>query len=215
MNVNNITLCDIIKNIPGSIKVLKSRKINAYTNLRKTLNEILIIDDIAKYSGMIDELNDLSRDNKELLKFCDIPHQDLIKYIIANFHIKHRDQLNQAIELAKRVETTHYDHPQCPIGLSECLEGIANDLCCHMEKEEQILFPMISQGIYPDGPIFVMEQDHDDHIQALSELMTLVNYLEVHEGACQSWIKLYLLLEEFESDILTHIALENNILFKH
>ncbi len=38
-----------------------------------------------------------------------------------------------------------------------------------MEKEEQILFPMISQGIYPDGPIFVMEKDHDDHIQALSD----------------------------------------------
>ncbi|NMU82544.1 iron-sulfur cluster repair di-iron protein, partial [Vibrio parahaemolyticus] len=33
MNVNNIPLCDIIKNIPGSIKVLKSRKINAYINL--------------------------------------------------------------------------------------------------------------------------------------------------------------------------------------
>jgi len=74
---------------------------------------------------------------------------------------------------------------------------------------------MISQGIYPDGPIFVMEQDHDDHIQALSELMTLVNYLEVHEDACQSWQNLYLLLEQFESDILTHIALENNILFKN
>lgn len=94
MNVNSITLCDIIKNIPGSIKILKSNNINAYINLRKTLNEILVIDDIAKYSDMIDKLNNLSRDNKELLKFCDIPHQELIKYIIANFHIKHRDQLN-------------------------------------------------------------------------------------------------------------------------
>ncbi|EJK2115137.1 iron-sulfur cluster repair di-iron protein [Vibrio navarrensis] len=215
MNVNNMTLCDIIKNIPSSIKVLKSYNINAYMNLRKTLNEILVIDDIAKYSDMIDELNDLSRDNKELMKFCDIPHQELIKYIITTFHIKHREQLNQALELAKRVETIHYDHPQCPIGLSECLEGIANDLYSHMEKEEQILFPMINQGIYPDGPIFVMEQEHDDHIQALSELMTLANYLEVHEDACQSWKKLYLLLDQFESDILTHIALENNILFKH
>ncbi len=45
--------------------------------------------------------------------------------------------------------------------------------------------------------------------------MTLVNYLEVHEDACQSWKKLYLLLEQFESDILTHIALEKNILFKN
>ncbi len=40
MNVNSITLCDIIKNIPGSIKILKSNNINAYINLRKTLNEI-------------------------------------------------------------------------------------------------------------------------------------------------------------------------------
>ncbi|MBM5110461.1 hemerythrin domain-containing protein [Vibrio parahaemolyticus] len=215
MNINNTSLCDIIKNVPGSINVLKSYNINVYINLRKTLNEVLVIDDIFKYSNMIDELNELSRDNKELLKFCDIPHQELIKYIIANFHIKHRDQLNRAIELAKRVETVHYGHPKCPLGLSECLEGIENDLCSHMEKEEQILFPMISQGIYPDGPIFVMEKDHDDHIQALSELMTLVNYLEVHEDACQSWKKLYLLLEQFESDILTHIALENNILFKN
>ncbi|TOK31807.1 iron-sulfur cluster repair di-iron protein, partial [Vibrio parahaemolyticus] len=105
MNINNISLCDIIKNVPGSINVLKSYNINVYINLRKTLNEVLVIDDIFKYSNMIDELNELSRDNKELLKFCDIPHQELIKYIIANFHIKHRDQLNRAIELAKRVET--------------------------------------------------------------------------------------------------------------
>jgi len=114
MNINNTSLCDIIKNVPGSINVLKSYNINVYINLRKTLNEVLVIDD--------------SRDNKELLKFCDIPHQELIKYIIANFHIKHRDQLNRAIELAKRVETVHYDHPKCPLGLSECLEGIENDL---------------------------------------------------------------------------------------
>ncbi|PNI00417.1 hemerythrin domain-containing protein [Vibrio diazotrophicus] len=215
MNMNDTTLCEIIKNIPGSINVLKSYDINVYTNLRKTLNELLVVEDVIKYSDMIDKLNDLSRDNKELLKFCDIPHQELIKHIITNFHIKHRDQLNQAIELAKRVEITHYEHPKCPIGLSDFLEAIANELYSHMEKEEQILFPMISQGIYPDGPIFVMEQEHDDHIQALSSLMVLVNHLELHEDACQSWKKLYLLLEQFESDILTHIALENNILFKH
>ena len=39
MNINNTSLCDIIKNFPGSINVLKSYNINVYINLRKTLNE--------------------------------------------------------------------------------------------------------------------------------------------------------------------------------
>lgn len=102
MNINNTSLCDIIKNVPGSINVLKSYNINVYINLRKTLNEVLVIDDIVKYSNMIDELNELSRDNKELLKFCDIPHQELIKYIIANFHIK----TQRSVESGDRVSKT-------------------------------------------------------------------------------------------------------------
>ncbi|GKX52942.1 hypothetical protein SOASR029_32510 [Budvicia aquatica] len=87
----------------------------------------------------------------------------MIPYIIQRFHQRHREQLPELILLAEKVERVHAAKPTCPKGLAAQLNTIYQDLSQHMMKEEQILFPMIQQGMgaQASGPIRVMEMEHD------------------------------------------------------
>ncbi len=142
--------------------------------------------------------------------------QDLIEYIIERFHSHHRKQLPELILLAQKVESVHADHTQCPHGIASHLVKMEQELLSHMFKEEQILFPMLMKGMYQqaEGPASVMETEHNQHLEALEELTSLTNQLVIPEAACTSWNKLYRGLSELQNDLIEHINLENNILFK-
>lgn len=48
----------------------------------------------------------------------------------------------------------------------------------------------------------------------LEKMLALTHQLRLPEGACNSWRALYLGASELRDDIMEHIHLENNILFK-
>lgn len=138
---------------------------------------------------------------------------ELVQHILQRFHAKHREQLPELMRLARRVETVHADHPQCPTGLAEHLSHMLQELESHMLKEEQILFPMLCNGFYPAGPIHVMQHEHLQHGDALGEMLKLAHDLVLPDGACNTWTALYLGLTELKEDLMEHILLENEILF--
>lgn len=140
---------------------------------------------------------------------------ELIEHLLTRYHQRHREQLDELIALAGKVERVHFDHPACPVGLYEHLQDMEEELEAHMQKEEQILFPMIQQGMLAmaGGPIAVMRFEHDHHGEALRSLKRLAHDFQLPEGACHSWRALYLGVEELYNDLLEHIHLENNILF--
>lgn len=141
--------------------------------------------------------------------------EELIEHILNRYHDTHRDQLPEMIHLAQRVERVHSGHPDCPTGLSAHLEAMQAELENHMAKEEQILFPMIVRGIsgMARGPISVMRSEHDDHAAALARLDKLTNELQLPEGACHTWRRLYEEIGQFRQDLQDHIAMENTVLF--
>lgn len=93
--------------------------------------------------------------------------------------------------------------------------GLKVELEEHMAKEEQILFPMIQQGkgAFADGPISVMEHEHEEAGAALRRLRSLTNDYTVPEEACNTWRALWHRLASLEQSLHRHIHLENNILF--
>ncbi len=101
-----------------------------------------------------------------------MPLPELIDYILDNFHQVHRTELPELLRLANKVERVHADKPDCPHGLSDHLLQMAQELELHMQKEENILFPMIKRGTGSMvlGPISVMRHEHDDHGVALRDL---------------------------------------------
>jgi Regulator of cell morphogenesis and NO signaling len=152
--------------------------------------------------------------NEALAVYQAMPKKALTEFMIEHFHEKHRAQLPDLINLARKIEDVHNDHNECPAGLAEHLQALYQELESHMMKEEQILFPMLAGGIYPKGPIAVMEEEHDQHEQMIAQLLELTNQCNAPRGACGSWIMLYEGINEFVSDLHQHIAIENSVLFK-
>jgi regulator of cell morphogenesis and NO signaling len=105
---------------------------------------------------------------------------------------------------------------------------LAQELGCHLLKEERILFPYIAGaerqlaqgGKAPDScfgsvqnPIRMMMFEHDNAGQVLRELRQLTHNYTAPQDACISYQTLYQALAGFEADLHQHIHLENNILF--
>ena len=102
-------------------------------------------------------------------------------------------------------------------------------MSAHIVKDEQILFPYIKEivasknktAVAPQynalgsvqGPISMMEMEHEHTGNAMEQIRTLSNNYSLPEDGCASYSLLFRMLEELEEDLHIHIHLENNILF--
>jgi regulator of cell morphogenesis and NO signaling len=143
------------------------------------------------------------------------PIEALIDHLLSRFHEAHRAELPRLIESAQKVERVHADKPDCPRGLAAHLTRMTEELEEHMEKEEQVLFPMFraGRGRSAGMPVQVMELEHQEHAQNLQQLRRLAHDFQPPAEACNTWRALYLALDEFEAQLKQHIHLENNLLF--
>ena len=141
---------------------------------------------------------------------------ELIEHIEGYYHRRLRAELPELVAMAAKVETRHAEKPTCPKGLRDHLAAIHEAVLDHLAKEEQILFPMIRSGRarLAVGPINVMESEHVDHGENLKRTRELTANLTAPPEACPTWRSLYLRLVEFEAELMEHIHLENNILFR-
>lgn len=142
--------------------------------------------------------------------------RELTDHLLARYHERHRQQLPELVRLARRVETVHADRPDCPHGLADHLQAMQRELESHMQKEEQILFPMLNRGVPPVGlpPAEMMRLEHDQHGLALARMAELAHGLVEPPDACNTWRALFTGLRTLREDLMQHIHLENNILFE-
>ena len=140
----------------------------------------------------------------------------LVDHIVEHFHRRLRQALPELVRMARRVEARHGDKAVCPAGLAEHLEHVQTAVFDHLEKEEQILFPMILRGMgaRAAGPVHVMEVEHEHHKHDLLRIRALTSDLVPPAEACTTWRALYLGLQQLEQELMEHIHLENNILFR-
>lgn len=207
----NQSLGQLATSIPGATGVFHQYKLDFCCGGSRTLAEVAAergldaTEIIARLSELQHQIT--SRDWRSAKP------AELVHHILQRFHAKHREQLPELIRLARRVETVHGDHAECPTGLAEHLSHMQQELESHMLKEEQILFPMLCNGFYPAGPIHVMQHEHLQHGDALGDMLKLAHELQLPDGACNTWTALYLGLNELKEDLMEHILLENEILF--
>lgn len=139
----------------------------------------------------------------------------LIEHILTRYHEVHRRELPELIRLAERVEARHRGHPQVPAGLARLLAEVADELELHMQKEEQVLFPLMQRGGHPMllHPIAQMRNEHDEHGERLRRIESLSSDAVAPPDACPTWRALYAGLDKLGDDLMAHIHLENNLLF--
>lgn len=144
------------------------------------------------------------------------PPRALIDHLLERYHDRHREQLAELLALARKVERVHGGRGDCPRGLADHLAAMQQELERHMQKEEQVLFPLLARGFPPmvRGPIAVMRMEHEQHGDALRELDAITRGNALPADACGTWRALAAGIAEFRADLLQHIALENEVLFQ-
>jgi regulator of cell morphogenesis and NO signaling len=142
-------------------------------------------------------------------------NDELIEHILTRFHETHRAELPELVRLAARVEERHAGNAAVPRGLHAALIELTDALEDHMQKEEQILFPLMRAGGHPmiAAPIGRMRFEHDEHGERLENLVRLTHDFELPVEACPTWRALYAGVRKLIDDVHEHVHLENNVLF--
>lgn len=143
------------------------------------------------------------------------PLAELTLHLVRRYHEPLRQELPRLLAMAHRVEAVHGDKAACPRGLADLLQRAGDELLLHMQKEEQVLFPLIraGRGNLATAPVGVMELEHLDHVRTLEQVRALTTDHVPPPEACGTWRALYLGLAELERELVQHMHLENNVLF--
>ena len=130
--------------------------------------------------------------------------------------------------MASKVAEKRSDRAPELAKVAELTKTLHSEMYAHIEKEEQVLFPFISQMdeesivAYPPAhacfrsvahPIFMMEQEHESAEHLMLQLSRLTNQFETPSWACATHIALFSGLRELEVDLRQHVHLENEVLF--
>ena len=146
---------------------------------------------------------------------------ELTFHLEATHHAHLHRELPRLAALADKVVGVHGDrHPEL-VEVRSSLAELRDDLGPHLQREEQVLFPMIRALVSPtmrptssvQTPIAVLCAEHDRAGQLLQTLRTQTNGYFTPADGCASYRALYDGLAELEADLHLHVHKENNRLF--
>lgn len=160
--------------------------------------------------------------------WSEAPLAALAAHIVEKHHAFTKAESSRLEALFAKVSAKHAaSHPELA-SMQATFSELANELRTHMMKEEHILFPYLTameravaeKRALPavmfgsvENPVRAMMKEHDDAGAALRALRDASRGYVVPEDACVSYRELYRSLAAFETDMHTHVHLENNILF--
>jgi regulator of cell morphogenesis and NO signaling len=168
----------------------------------------------------------IGQPSKPVIEFDKISLAELVNYIIATHHGYVKQESPLIFSYLEKIASKHGDRHNELYQVLETFAKLKAEMESHMRKEEFILFPRIVEletaveseinGIsmnYLQGPVSVMEHEHDDAGKLLEQLATLTNNYQPPADACTTYRLSFAALRAFEADLHQHIHLENNILF--
>ncbi|HCC59561.1 MAG TPA: iron-sulfur cluster repair di-iron protein [Solibacterales bacterium] len=161
-------------------------------------------------------------------KWVNAPFSELTAHIVSEHHDYVRSDGPRLLALLQKVKARHeWVHPEATT-INDIFAALYQELCIHMLKEEQVLFPYLNSmdaavragnAVPPAffgsvrNPIERMLADHNDAGHSMARISTLSSGYQTPPDGCPTFRALYHGLAEFESNLHRHVHLENNILF--
>ncbi len=156
------------------------------------------------------------------------PLGEICEHIVQKHHAYVKEEVPRLQFLSQKVAARHgATRPE--LGeIQKLTEEVCSELLQHMQKEEMILFPYITnleRNLKSCGPgsleclgtvrnpIRVMMAEHDAAGAMMARIRELSDGFTAPEGACPTYRGFYQTLAEFEHDLHRHVHLENNVLF--
>lgn len=218
-NELNLTINDIIRRHPMSIRIFENRVIPYFNLGNKKFYEIS--PDAEEIYAEIKEsyqplINPLRIDSWSITFTVD--------YIINNHHTFLKEKVPELKSLINHLVDAHAaTHPQLPM-IKERFSEFWNELNDHLIDEENIVFPSYKKldSRLLDKKLDLEKYDdainwmQEDHILTGTSLKSLRNYCNNYIAPSESspgFKILYEELKKFEYDMHFHMYLENNVLF--
>ena len=215
------TVADIASAIPSSVRVFGRHHIDFCCGGKRPLAGVCESQGLS-FEALVRDIETGAQAPAPGRDWREAPLVDIIDFILATYHQPLREELPRLGSLAAKVLKVHgAKDPATLARIDAIVRDLSADLLQHMWKEEQVLFPAIraaeAAGAAPamplEGPIGVMEHEHDSAGELLAELHRITGGYAVPEWACATARALYQGLEEFERAMHLHVHLENNVLF--
>jgi regulator of cell morphogenesis and NO signaling len=223
------TVGDIARQYPASVPVFEALGIDYCCGGTRSLEDACSKENVSLNLVLSDLSSALvTRPTADEHHWMTSPLAELADHIVDQHHAYAKRELPRLAALAAKVRSKH-GHLHVELHqICELVAVMSSDMCTHMLKEEQVLFPRLKTieqaaqaGMAPPAaffgpvinPIRHMLSDHDDTGELLKTLRGLTHDYKTTEGACMSFQALYDGLAALETDLHQHIHLENNILF--
>jgi regulator of cell morphogenesis and NO signaling len=168
-------------------------------------------------------MSTIAEGREQLPGWTSAPLSALIRHILDTHHAYLRGVLPK---LSLLIQAGEREEPLREVG--QIYRDLRSELESHMWKEEMMLFPLI-EGLETAeaadrqappshcgsvrNPIRVMESEHGNAKHALAELRRLTDGFAAPAGASTPFRNLLTGLAELETDLHSHIHLEDDILF--
>ncbi|HEV2113315.1 MAG TPA: DUF542 domain-containing protein [Terriglobales bacterium] len=229
MPTSTQSIREIVSTQPSAAAILQRFDIDLCSQAEMLLGEAcaelqLSIDQV------LEKLSDAEMDGygKPLVNPDDLPTGRLIQHIVRVHHQCVRQELPRLAEMAHKLAGKRGDRAPELENVAALLEELRAELFAHIQKEELVLFPFISQmdqellvacspaHVYfrtVAEPISMMVQEHESADRIMAEIRRLTLAFEQPPWACATHIALYGGLRAFEIDLKQHVHVENDVLF--
>ena len=210
------TIAELATTRPLSVRVFHRHTIDFCCAGGRSLSEVCTKKGLDP-KGVLDEITaEEASARAPALRWDAVPLGELVDHLLVRYHEPLDAELPRLGQLWEKVCRVHGEtDPTMFAELGRLWQALRDDLEPHMAKEEQILFPWIrrGQGASADGPIAVMEEEHERVGEILTEIRAITHDYQLPPGACRSYTALWQGLEALEADLHEHIHLENHVLF--
>ena len=137
-----VSLGELVDKYPKAAKILLRHKLDFCCGGRSSLSTACEESGIHLDTVCI-EL-ERSLEVPEERSWSEAPIDEIVAHILNVYHAPLPEELNQLEEMMGRVYTVHgHKDPKRLKSLKETVFSLSTELICHLQKEEQILFPWI------------------------------------------------------------------------
>ncbi len=226
-SIDNKTVAEIVTTNIKTADVFKRNGIDFCCGGHVSVQEICSKKGI-DYSRLKEEILNVGKTRSITHDYNSWEIDFLTDYIVNTHHKYVIGAMPIIAEYAEKVAAVHGHHYSEIIEIKNLFQQICLELDSHMQKEEQLVFPIIKEiakekndritGFISSSrkikdPIHMMETEHTHVGDLIKRIGELSNNFNPPNDACNTFRALYAGLEEFQNDLFQHIHLENNILF--
>ena len=223
----NKTIGEMVADDFRTASVFSANKIDFCCKGNRTLDEVCNQKGLDVYD-VLAQLEKATESNNSTIDFKTWELDLLIDYIEKKHHRYVEEKAPILLSFLLKLEQVHgAAHPEL-FEIKNLFKRTADELTQHMKKEELILFPYIKQMVEAArnkttlsapgfgtvaNPIAMMMEEHENEGNRFEKIVAISNNYTPPADGCNTYKVTFQMLQEFESDLHTHIHLENNILF--